>query len=461
MASNKICPPLDRSYNCMTFDDPDSYAAQCKRKTDNVLRGRVEALMAKRLVFITLTYDDEHLPTTYQQVKDIKLFRQRETRRKVPVWPSRQLPNGESRGYKWITKNSRPLNLKNNVYRKKEIFDEADFKACKHKYMAETGYKGKDSHLGLLVPSHLSNFLKALRDDMRNSFGGKFHLRFISNGEYGEHLNRPHYHVVVFDSQPSYDYQEFVKNNWQNGIVSVDYLSTTSVDTTRKVTAYITGHTVKKDNGTRYQDELSPCFSIQSNYNGGIGWQLSDVSTIDSVSEDVKKTSEFMFLRSLSISLAEWKPSIQPLTYQVIDDKGNLYEYNIARYYRKLKLGKCYKSSTRHFFTSICSSAQKLCLTFLKFHGFTGRFDLLPTFYMLGVFKGPQDLLEFFVQSVPALRKKLLTYENIRGLVRQYLHILRDNDTMKREIYKRKYVQRKQEKKYQAYLKKKGYTNLT
>ena len=61
-------PFADDCQNGFVLPDTNSYTYACKRKTEMVLRGRVEAAFCKQLVFITLTYDRSHVPTNLRQL---------------------------------------------------------------------------------------------------------------------------------------------------------------------------------------------------------------------------------------------------------------------------------------------------------------------------------------------------------------------------------------------------------
>lgn len=55
---------------------------------------------------------------------------------------------------------------------------------------------GEIVHVGTLVKSDLSKFMKALRQEYGYTHDNK--LRFFGCGEYGSKTHRPHYHVIVF-----------------------------------------------------------------------------------------------------------------------------------------------------------------------------------------------------------------------------------------------------------------------
>lgn len=465
---NKICPPSKELYNSFIFDDPKAYTAQCKRKTDNVLRGRVESAFAENLVFITLTYDNVHLPQTYSQLKDLKIFHERITRKKYVVVDTPEIKSDKvikldnehiSTSHIWKEKKAAPLKLDGNLYRKKELFTEQDFKNAKHNFKVFREKIGdyRKGQYGLLVRKHLTDFLECLRNDMRQFFNDKnLKLRYIANGEYGENYNRPHYHIVIFNHHPTYDYDNFMRTYWSYGKILQCTTVYKSDESIKKLTAYIVGHTVKKDIGNQYQNELSPCFSQSSNTDGGIGSQLLDTKKMSTLETSNIENS---FLRSLNFSLSQWNTK-DPLTYEVLDEKSNSYKYPIPRYYRK-KIRKYIKLDTRSYFQAQCNCVKQLVTSFCRANNIHGRFDLLPIYYHLGFQSSPQDILEMFAQFNKNLLGDLCNnYANLHTFVASYLNKLRFDDDFKRETFRKKYKHRKQQKKYEDYLKNKGLINL-
>ena len=55
-----------------------------------------------------------------------------------------------------------------------------------------------DNDLGILVPSHFTDFMKRLRERFAREQGTK--LRFFMCGEYGSKSMRPHYHAIVLNA---------------------------------------------------------------------------------------------------------------------------------------------------------------------------------------------------------------------------------------------------------------------
>ena len=261
-------PFADDCQNGFVLPDTNSYTYACKRKTEMVLRGRVEAAFCKQLVFITLTYDRSHVPTKFKQVESLPIFKQRESRKHIykdstPLYNIKISENGKTQkskrfysdwfdlaltryydkdvsisqhfdyipipetsqlyidtdchdGKKWITCKSRPLDLKNNLYRRFEVMTEQDFKNAKFDWThSENPQK---EYYGLLVPEHLSEFLQLLRNAVRVETGDKHaHLRFLANGEYGQTkgcTHRPHYHILIFSNYVDFDWDKYMRLFW-------------------------------------------------------------------------------------------------------------------------------------------------------------------------------------------------------------------------------------------------------
>lgn len=85
---------------------------------------------------------------------------------------------------------------------------------------------------GSLVPEHLSDFIKRLRDRL-----APLRFRFFGVGEYGERGMRPHFHVILFGVGPEYEEELF--KAWGLGFVHVGSLTAASAQ-------YCAGYTVKK-----------------------------------------------------------------------------------------------------------------------------------------------------------------------------------------------------------------------
>lgn len=453
-------------YNCFPVPDRKSYKSLCRRKTEMVTRGRVEAAFCQALVFITLTYDSKHLPDTYSKCKDLPLFSQRRTRKKVTflsdepsLIPSpicgKLVHNPAHKNYKWIEKDSRPLNLKGNIYRHKQIFTQQDFKNAKHKFQV-SGYH-KEREFGLLVPKHLSDFLQCLRNDMRTFYNdSSLRLRFIANGEYGPNTHRPHYHLVIFTNKPKYDFDGFMRTYWIYGKILQCSVVAPDEKSTKKLTAYICGHTVKSDVGNRYQNELSPTFRLSCTFDGGIGCKLLDSDAVNSL----PLTDRFNFIRSLHHSLSAWDKK-SPLQYKVDDDvSGKKYPYEFPRYYKDKVLNYLAKD-IRQLTESNCTMIKSVISSFCEFYHLSGQFDLLDCYLNIGLCASPSDILTIFICSnLKKMPKFLADVNQISIFVKRFLGKISDDDSLARNTFKKRYENRKQEKRYQEYLSKNHFENI-
>lgn len=108
---------------------------------------------------------------------------------------------------------------------------------------------------GELVPSHLSEFLKAVRHAVwrqRANFVGnptgdfERRVRYLACGEYGDHTGRPHYHAILFGvtlgdatrATAKLFNSKALESLWGHGTVNFGGLSYASA-------AYVAGYTVK------------------------------------------------------------------------------------------------------------------------------------------------------------------------------------------------------------------------
>lgn len=436
MNTHSLTPYQSKMYNGIPLPDSSSYTGKCLKKTEMVTRGRVEAANCSNLIFITLTYSPERLPLTYSKCKDLPIFRKRVSRKKI------KLVDAE-KPWKWIEKPSQPLKLDENIFRTKELMNEYDFKNAKTRAKLHYGYDANNPHLGLLVPDHLSWVLLLLREELREYLhDDTYHVRYIANGEYGQHTHRPHYHIVIFDST-DFDYYKILSNYWYYGrILQVKRVAKTDT-AIKKLTAYIVGHTAKNDQGNRYQQEMSPAFRIMSSYNGGIGSSLLNFRPTDDP-----------FVNSLSFSLLNWDKR-SPLKYEIVDNTlgvPKVFQYEFPRYYKDKVLG--YKNlSDRDFWESLCTMQKKCITDFLRWADIHGSFDLLATFSRAGTFETPQDLITFFLMSNYKNLPQYYHYEeNIYFKVNEFFTYIRAVDLDKKMNYQKKYSKRHQEKKYLDYL---------
>lgn len=479
--------------------DTNSYTYACKKKSEMVLRGRVEAAFCKQLVFITLTYDRKHLPTTYKDVESLPIFHVRETRKRIEKVDSQLFKikiseNGKVKktrsfysdwydlaltrysdydcsisqqfeyvpipetntcyidpecfdGKKWITKKSRPLDLSKNQFRKYEVMTEQDFKNAKFNW-THSDSKQKD-HFGLLVPEHLYEFLQLMRDAVRVHYNNKkLHLRFLANGEYGQTegcTHRPHYHILIFSNFVDFDWDAHMRLFWNKArILQCDVIDSSNCVAVKRITAYVYAHTAKVDDGNQYQNEMSPTFRTMSTYEGGIGCQLTDPKKF----KDLPLNCQSLFLRSLSFSLSAWKGK-DSLKFTTTDHKGNLYEYEVPRYYKDKRLN--YQNlDTRSYYTALYRGVVSLCESFMYYCNiYRNDFDLLTVFYNIGSCASPLDVLTFFyINNYKKFQKNFADINVFRNIALSFLEGLHIADNVAREVFRSRYANRKQNQKY-------------
>lgn len=125
-----------------------------------------------------------------------------------------------------------------------------------------------------LKKEDLQNFWKRLRMHYERKYGIKNKLRYVGCGEYGDQLNRPHYHAIVF-GLPIFDLKTDHKSKrgnmnykskewqeiWGNGIVAIG-------DVTWESCAYTARYVMKKQTGLgkeiykiENRESEFPCYS--------------------------------------------------------------------------------------------------------------------------------------------------------------------------------------------------------
>lgn len=132
-----------------------------------------------------------------------------------------------------------------------------------------------------LIRSDLSDWLKRLRERYHRENENSPKLRFFAAGEYGDALERPHYHVILFSfpgcsyGRSRYNdgrtidccyYCDLIRDTWQKGIIQAEPLAHAHI-------RYTAGYVLKKmtsKHDTRLEGR-QPEFAAMSLQNGGIG----------------------------------------------------------------------------------------------------------------------------------------------------------------------------------------------
>lgn len=123
-----------------------------------------------------------------------------------------------------------------------------------------------------LMPKHLQDFLKRLRDHQERDFNKK--IRFFACGEYGDQSRRRHYHAIIFgleipdltpykiSANKDIIYSSnYIGNIWGKGFVTVGEVTTES-------RAYVRRYIMKKQKGFLAEDykvlKIEPEFTRMS-----------------------------------------------------------------------------------------------------------------------------------------------------------------------------------------------------
>lgn len=126
-----------------------------------------------------------------------------------------------------------------------------------------------------LVLADLQNFMKRLRDHWSYNYG-KTGLRFFACGEYGSHTSRPHYHLLLLNTD--FNDKRLIKSGSQYNLYDSPLLSRlwphghhALGDVTFESAAYVARYCMKKNqNGKTVSDGRLPEFVTMSR-NPGLG----------------------------------------------------------------------------------------------------------------------------------------------------------------------------------------------
>lgn len=197
-----------------------------RKRKDMSVRLSHEASMHDECCFVTLTYDDDHVPS----VRDV------------------------------------------------EPWDDT--------LVIERGHK--EGCVNTLVPSDVQKFLKRLRRHLeyvpKKPQKGRDHvtkpIRYFAVGEYGSKTHRPHYHLLIFGWKPSDQFVHQVRDGYTiNRSAQIEklwkYGFSTVADVNHGVAKYCARYVTKKfarlSDSSNEPTFFVPEFVLQSTRNGGIG----------------------------------------------------------------------------------------------------------------------------------------------------------------------------------------------
>lgn len=230
---------LSRSYTVF-IPCGKCYACECASRAEWALRMKYE-FRDKRNVsayFLTLTYDDDHLPVVGYNTKLLLDY------------------------YKL-----RPKSERNYWFSVLDKYHASLFiESLKHWY--RTHYVTPLYY----VNKYTSEFSDVPKRGFQSVYDDNTIPRYYLTGEYGDISNRCHMHLIVFfpSEVRATDLKQFSNYLWPFGEMWIEsHISPAAQN-------YVAKHQVKDCCGTSFQNMVSPIFSLSSRYQGGIGRTLKD-----------------------------------------------------------------------------------------------------------------------------------------------------------------------------------------
>lgn len=216
------------------------YACQCSSRAEWALRMKNEFRDNRNVsaYFLTLDYDDEHLPTVGYNTKKVLDY-------------NRRLPIGH-RNYFFSVIDKKHASL----------FLESLKHWFRQKFLKPLYYVNKNGGEYSDIPKR----------GFSPIYGPNSIPRYYMTGEYGDLSNRSHYHLIVFFPADVHaaDLELYAKFLWPYGTMKVEsHISPAAQN-------YVAKHQVKDCVGTPFQNLVAPIFSLSSRYGGGIGRILKD-----------------------------------------------------------------------------------------------------------------------------------------------------------------------------------------
>ena len=252
---------------------------QNQSRAEWVLRCIYELKINKYPFFLTLTYDDDHLPADYLDESDRK-----------SIFQSIDLGIIKNYGDFLVDKEHLSTFL---------IGLNKSFQQCFHSYELN---RNNDYRKKLAVARKFKNDVSAMeiKTFLRSHIVPR--LRYLATAEYGCLNKRPHYHILLFspDKLSKQDLENICKPNWIYGNVDVQIPNTETA-----VFNYVCKHQIKEDFGTPFQNQAAPIFKKSSTYLGGIGFNLRfdrDIqSKFDNRDNGVSQTIELPYDDTLNV----------------------------------------------------------------------------------------------------------------------------------------------------------------
>lgn len=272
----------------------------CQELKRNSLSNRLalEEHRSKFHSFVTLTYDEVHLP-----VVDASVLFSSADNEVVSLQQNYDFNEDFSTP---VVVNTPELRDSIVLYNKHRTF-------YKNNYSVNRNVSYENNQIAVLVNRHLQLFIKRFRKYVSQHYNEK--IRYYAVGEYGVQSLRPHWHIIFFYSSPDLarDFEDvlqfgtvqrpiqtpvFLRSLWKFGYID-------SKQTDGKAYFYISSYVNKPANFPYVLELLAPQRAFHSNF-------LGEIST----KEDIKKSFQNRDFSNLGkINLISW--SGEQYTYSV------------------------------------------------------------------------------------------------------------------------------------------------
>lgn len=240
------------------------FACQCTTRAEWAYRAAVEKKNIDKTgftCFVTLTYDNKHLPTIFDFFAQTDLCKKIRNKL-VSIQESKPILQR-----KWDFSVLRRSHLSDYIKRvnddyKKIRYDGIHFEKIERVYFDKS--KGKKRVRRYWRPTDY--YLKTYRF---------VNARVYATGEYGTFSHRCHFHILMFC--PFFvdfaTFRRILEKNWTFGAVDVDFTIGNGA------ISYVAKHQIKEDFGNIQQSKISPLVRYVSVYQGGLG--VAGVNTVN------------------------------------------------------------------------------------------------------------------------------------------------------------------------------------
>ena len=373
------------------YDRPVYCRCSSCYECQNELRGewvfRVKAETEIRLpFFITLTYDNEHLPVYEPALKEWHFSKKRYIGSVMALHKLKR---------KWDYSFVRKDHLRDFYKQLQEKFQEKYFDLLpleRYLYCAKNGNK-------------------FWRVRPKEGYENMYLIRRYSTAEYGTFSHRSHYHGLLFFPIKVHreDVINLIRDCWNYGHADV------AKDCRDAAVNYVAKHQVKSDEGSTFQRRFAPIFKSISTYLGGIGSNL--------------KLDESYYNRYLH---TDENGEFDQRFFEVVDNSGHLYKIQFPRYlstYFRKRWAKEHDHTIGLDDDEVAKMSEKtcrkFCVEFLKFVSCTPEISNLSTmeqrtdFYRYGKQKSylnrrKYEIKRYSIKKMKMLRKYGYTLNDLK-----------------------------------------------